>query len=178
MTGTSHQAVMCAELRIQVRISPTATATATVQSSPTMKWYQKRPKATIHDQIRPIPLCTGVESEHAPALDGDVSRRGQQVEREQAEDGAVAAGPLDAQPLERPERSEGREQDPDHELQEAARDARHGPVQNQADRADDDDCADPANHRHAELVGDRKSSRLNSSHEWSTYAVFCFKKEK
>src|SRR5207247_5102231 len=25
---------------------------------------------------------------------------------------------------------------------------------------------------------DRKSTRLNSSHEWSAYAVFCFKKKK
>src|SRR5271170_7347829 len=27
------------------------------------------------------------------------------------------------------------------------------------------------------LVGDRKSTRLNSSHEWSSYAVFCLKKK-
>src|SRR5438105_5718715 len=25
---------------------------------------------------------------------------------------------------------------------------------------------------------DRKSTRLNSSHEWNSYAVFCFKKKK
>src|SRR4029077_13754213 len=127
---------MCDELRIQVRIRPTATAAATVQSSPIMKWYQKRPKPTIHDQTRLIPLCTRVESEHAPALDGDVSRGGQQVEREQAEDGAVAAGPVDAEALERPEGSERREQDSDDELEEAARDARHRSMQDQADRAD------------------------------------------
>src|SRR5438105_12194295 len=27
-------------------------------------------------------------------------------------------------------------------------------------------------------VPDRKSTRLNSSHEWSSYAVFCLKKKK
>src|SRR6266536_4177588 len=27
-------------------------------------------------------------------------------------------------------------------------------------------------------VGDRKSTRLNSSHEWISYAVFCLKKKK
>src|SRR5207247_6005929 len=29
--------------------------------------------------------------------------------------------------------------------------------------------------RHAPANGDRKSTRLNSSHEWSSYAVFCLK---
>src|SRR5207247_6176232 len=28
------------------------------------------------------------------------------------------------------------------------------------------------------LVADRKSTRLNSSHEWISYAVFCLKKKK
>src|SRR5438105_5220920 len=28
------------------------------------------------------------------------------------------------------------------------------------------------------IVGDRKSTRLNSSHEWISYAVFCLKKKK
>src|SRR5438105_11092756 len=28
------------------------------------------------------------------------------------------------------------------------------------------------------LYGDRKSTRLNSSHEWISYAVFCLKKKK
>src|SRR5207247_9412958 len=27
-------------------------------------------------------------------------------------------------------------------------------------------------------VGDRKSTRLNSSHEWSSYAAFCLKKKR
>src|SRR6266536_1201828 len=27
-------------------------------------------------------------------------------------------------------------------------------------------------------LGDRKSTRLNSSHEWNSYAVFCLKKKK
>src|SRR5438105_10268284 len=27
------------------------------------------------------------------------------------------------------------------------------------------------------LIGDRKSTRLNSSHEWISYAVFCLKKK-
>src|SRR5438105_2375710 len=27
-------------------------------------------------------------------------------------------------------------------------------------------------------AGDRKSTRLNSSHEWSSYAVFCLKKKR
>src|SRR5690349_24029048 len=34
-----------------------------------------------------------------------------------------------------------------------------------------------AHHRHAE-VGDRKSTRLNSSHVEISYAVFCLKKKK
>src|SRR5207247_4442133 len=29
----------------------------------------------------------------------------------------------------------------------------------------------------AKRVGDRKSTRLNSSHEWISYAVFCLKKK-
>src|SRR6266536_3319174 len=29
-----------------------------------------------------------------------------------------------------------------------------------------------------QVVEDRKSTRLNSSHEWITYAVFCLKKKK
>src|SRR5207247_8793160 len=29
-----------------------------------------------------------------------------------------------------------------------------------------------------DLWGDRKSTRLNSSHEWISYAVFCLKKKK
>src|SRR5207247_8940429 len=28
------------------------------------------------------------------------------------------------------------------------------------------------------IFGDRKSTRLNSSHEWISYAVFCLKKKK
>src|SRR6266536_5519540 len=31
---------------------------------------------------------------------------------------------------------------------------------------------------HERLVRDRKSTRLNSSHEWISYAVFCLKKKK
>src|SRR5438105_14506893 len=31
---------------------------------------------------------------------------------------------------------------------------------------------------YAEARGDRKSTRLNSSHEWISYAVFCLKKKK
>src|SRR5207247_4371732 len=40
-------------------------------------------------------------------------------------------------------------------------------------RADADDES-PAEEHHARR--DRKSTRLNSSHEWSSYAVFCLKK--
>src|SRR5207247_9595902 len=32
-------------------------------------------------------------------------------------------------------------------------------------------------HRRRPLRGDRKSTRLNSSHEWISYAVFCLKKK-
>src|SRR5438105_8498813 len=32
--------------------------------------------------------------------------------------------------------------------------------------------------RGARRPADRKSTRLNSSHEWSSYAVFCLKKKK
>src|SRR5438105_5955035 len=43
---------------------------------------------------------------------------------------------------------------------------------------------DPVLHRqvfglaHPPDVADRKSTRLNSSHEWISYAVFCLKKKK
>src|SRR2546422_1928148 len=37
--------------------------------------------------------------------------------------------------------------------------------------------ADVAHHRHAG-IGDRKSTRLNSSHGYISYAVFCLKKKK
>src|SRR2546430_4078094 len=33
-------------------------------------------------------------------------------------------------------------------------------------------------HGHAQLEGDRKSTRLNSSHSQISYAVFCLKKKK
>src|SRR5207247_10840955 len=32
--------------------------------------------------------------------------------------------------------------------------------------------------RHTDPLSDRKSTRLNSSHEWISYAVFCLKEEK
>src|SRR5438105_15538910 len=32
--------------------------------------------------------------------------------------------------------------------------------------------------RRERAVPDRKSTRLNSSHEWTSYAVFCLKKKK
>src|SRR5256885_8051473 len=36
----------------------------------------------------------------------------------------------------------------------------------------------PDQHRIVELIGDRKSTRLNSSHLVISYAVFCLKKKK
>src|SRR5438105_10773458 len=36
----------------------------------------------------------------------------------------------------------------------------------------------PGAGRHARRGQDRKSTRLNSSHEWISYAVFCLKKKK
>src|SRR5207247_10772546 len=47
----------------------------------------------------------------------------------------------------------------------------------------DENAFDPASARSPELrnagsKADRKSTRLNSSHEWSSYAVFCLKKKK
>src|SRR5438105_15069116 len=36
----------------------------------------------------------------------------------------------------------------------------------------------PVNTIAERLFGDRKSTRLNSSHEWISYAVFCLKKKK
>src|SRR5690348_17929341 len=44
-----------------------------------------------------------------------------------------------------------------------------------ARRARDDDVDDERVHR---LAGDRKSTRLNSSHPSISYAVFCLKKKK
>src|SRR5438105_8507029 len=46
-------------------------------------------------------------------------------------------------------------------------------------RLESDGCADAARLRHfPAVVADRKSTRLNSSHEWISYAVFCLKKKK
>src|SRR5438105_11409379 len=42
-----------------------------------------------------------------------------------------------------------------------------------ADGVDVNERADAGNHEQ-----DRKSTRLNSSHEWISYAVFCLKKKK
>src|SRR5690606_41477018 len=36
----------------------------------------------------------------------------------------------------------------------------------------------PAEHRQRKVIGDRKSTRLNSSHVKISYAVFCLKKKK
>ncbi len=96
MRGTSHQATRCAELRIQVTINPAATAAATVQSSPIMKWYQKRPKAIGHERIR---FTSGrrYEPERAPPLESDVGCTSERIERQQAEDRAVTGGPVDAE---------------------------------------------------------------------------------
>src|SRR5207247_11081247 len=48
-----------------------------------------------------------------------------------------------------------------------------------------DEAALGGQHRQLEAIGrahlveqDRKSTRLNSSHEWISYAVFCLKKKK
>ena len=49
ITGISHQARTWLALRIALRTSPMKTATAIVQSSPTMKWYRNRTAATIHE---------------------------------------------------------------------------------------------------------------------------------
>src|SRR5690348_17686225 len=43
---------------------------------------------------------------------------------------------------------------------------------------DADLCRQPAVHRLEAEVGDRKSTRLNSSHPSISYAVFCLKKKK
>src|SRR6266849_7577597 len=40
------------------------------------------------------------------------------------------------------------------------------------------DCTCRANSRSTFSRSDRKSTRLNSSHEWISYAVFCLKKKK
>src|SRR5258708_13372830 len=51
-----------------------------------------------------------------------------------------------------------------------------------ADILDDDLLPDhlphPLPHKPAQDVGDRKSTRLNSSHQIISYAVFCLKKKK
>src|SRR5207247_6314520 len=52
----------------------------------------------------------------------------------------------------------------------------HGSVQNGRARLGSLEIAYPA-YPHDESRGDRKSTRLNSSHEWISYAVFCLKKK-
>jgi hypothetical protein len=81
MIGINHHADTCAELRSPVRTSPAKTAAATVQSSPMMKWYQKRRNATGHVTIR-FTLGRRSEPEHAAALESDVGRAGQNVQGE------------------------------------------------------------------------------------------------
>src|SRR5438105_12452017 len=44
--------------------------------------------------------------------------------------------------------------------------------------AADPDVRAAARRRENVRIGDRKSTRLNSSHEWISYAVFCLKKKK
>src|SRR5438105_6928430 len=41
-----------------------------------------------------------------------------------------------------------------------------------------DQLSDTAQHLAHQAGQDRKSTRLNSSHEWISYAVFCLKKKK
>src|SRR5438105_12614753 len=58
---------------------------------------------------------------------------------------------------------------------------RHRPASAPAVRRDDEPSDQlPAllRLRASQLRGDRKSTRLNSSHEWISYAVFCLKKKK
>src|SRR2546422_6053765 len=57
--------------------------------------------------------------------------------------------------------------------------AAHQPAVPQAVR-EDRHRADPTTGRHRDLdePGDRKSTRLNSSHGYISYAVFCLKKKK
>src|SRR5438093_8029390 len=59
ITGTSHQAWTPRAARRAVAARPAATAAATVQSSPTMKRYQKRPNATTQDSGGPISTVPG-----------------------------------------------------------------------------------------------------------------------
>src|SRR5207245_4452197 len=98
-------------------------------------------------------LSPGTDPEHAPALDRDVCARRNDVQRQQAEDGAITGGPLNAKAFERPERTERGEQDADHQLEEAARDPGHDPLQNQTYRANDDHSRDSADDGHTQLVG-------------------------
>src|SRR5438105_9095257 len=42
----------------------------------------------------------------------------------------------------------------------------------------DDEIAEMLQQEIARPLEDRKSTRLNSSHEWISYAVFCLKKKK
>src|SRR6266851_2910212 len=78
--------------------------------------FPRRVRPTDRSHVHP-PLCPRAETEHAPALDADVRAGRDEVERQQAEDGAVPGRPLDAQALERPESAECCEKDSDHELQ-------------------------------------------------------------
>src|SRR5207244_9078102 len=56
---------------------------------------------------------------------------------------------------------------------------RVSPVQGRARGPPADPCREDSGHQHAQhlFVQDRKSTRLNSSHQISSYAVFCLKKK-
>src|SRR4029077_8478184 len=83
----------------------------------------------------------------------DVRASGDEVQRQQAEDGAIARGPFDAKALERPESAEGCEQNSADELQKAARDPGPNSLQDQPDCSDHDNGSDAADDRHTQLIG-------------------------
>src|SRR3712207_8337436 len=66
----------------------------------------------------------------------------------------------------------------DREQVEGGADDQAPPIVALAAAAADDEVVAVAQLHHAEHLGDRKSTRLNSSHANISYAVFCLKKKK
>src|SRR2546430_2669188 len=105
--------------------------------------------------MRP-PTTPGVASrpqrEHVcTSLEGDVACRSREIEQQQPDDGGVTTGPGDADALEGPEGPERREEDTNHQLQEAPRYLHHETPQQRPNAADHDDGGDAADDCDTEL---------------------------
>src|SRR5438477_2917165 len=122
ISGKSHQAVTCARANRLVTIRATTIAAAMVQSSPTIKSYQNRPKPTRNLTV--TLLRSRLQHRLAPAPQHlDEAIRDHDICSQEAQDRHVLARPRRAGALRGPEGAEGREQQPNRELEPVLRHA-------------------------------------------------------